>query len=175
MLPSGRLGMRLRLTMSLRDLPRACRTAQVKSYLAGNPGIALALNDSLAIGRREGSTGQGAYGGRGMGADAVMLDDCNFHQSVSLDRCGRTGSLHIPVLLQDPSGSPSRSTGAGALSLPPPLTCIKALAPCSGMQWTNRQVAALLSLLPWPASMPSGMQWNAVGHQGRATTVKRAV
>lgn len=62
------------------------RTAQVKSYLTGNPGITLALNDSLVIGRREG--GAADYGGYGRGADAVMLDDCNFHQSVSLDRRG---------------------------------------------------------------------------------------
>ncbi|CAK0735756.1 hypothetical protein CVIRNUC_000634 [Coccomyxa viridis] len=57
---------------------------QVKSYLTGNPAIAIALNDSLVIGRREGS--QNDYGGYGRGMDAVMLDDCNFHQSVSLDR-----------------------------------------------------------------------------------------
>ncbi len=60
----------------------------MKSYLSGNPGIALALNDSLAIGRREGGAQGGLYGGRGLGNDAVMLDDCNFHQSVSLDRWG---------------------------------------------------------------------------------------
>ena len=36
---------------------------QVKSYLTGNPAIAIALNDSLTIGRREG--GQNDYGGYG--------------------------------------------------------------------------------------------------------------
>ena len=72
--------------MSVETLSRlACMAcAQVKSYLTGNPGITLALNDSLVIGRREG--GANDYGGYGRGADAVMLDDCNFHQSVSLDR-----------------------------------------------------------------------------------------
>ena len=55
---------------------------QVKSYLAGNPAIRLALNEDLAIGRQEGT---GPRWGTG-GGDVVMLDDCNFHESVSLDR-----------------------------------------------------------------------------------------
>jgi hypothetical protein len=54
----------------------------VKSYLAGNPAIRLALNEDLAIGRQEGA---GPRWGTG-GGDVVMLDDCNFHESVSLDR-----------------------------------------------------------------------------------------
>ena len=41
---------------------------QVKSYLSGNPAIAIALNDSLVIGRREGS--QNDYGGYGRWAGA---------------------------------------------------------------------------------------------------------
>ena len=56
--------------------------AQVKSYLSGNPAISLALNDNLAIGRREGT--HAADYGHGYGSDVVMLDDCNFHQAVSL-------------------------------------------------------------------------------------------
>jgi len=64
----------------------------VKSYLAGNPPIALALNDSLAIGRREGDGG--AYGGAGA-HDAVMLDDCNFHESVSLTRFDAERTLEL--------------------------------------------------------------------------------
>ena len=58
----------------------AC-AVQVKSYLTGNPAICLALNDSLAIGRREGTAHTS-----GPASDVVMLDDCNFHESVSLDR-----------------------------------------------------------------------------------------
>lgn len=55
---------------------------QVKSYLAGNPAIRLALNEDLAIGRSEGAVPRwGAAAG-----DCVMLDDCNFHESVSLDK-----------------------------------------------------------------------------------------
>lgn len=44
---------------------------QVKSYLTGNPAIAIALNDSLVIGRREGS--QNDYGGYGRWADASSI------------------------------------------------------------------------------------------------------
>ena len=64
----------------------------MKSYLAGNPPIALALNDSLAIGRREGDGG--AYGGAGS-HDVVMLDDCNFHESVVLDRFDAERTLEL--------------------------------------------------------------------------------
>lgn len=56
---------------------------QVKSYLTGNPAINLALNDNLAIGRRE---GPGGTSGPPSSSEVVMLDDCNFHESVSLDR-----------------------------------------------------------------------------------------
>lgn len=70
--------------------------AQVKSYLTGNPAIAIALNDSLVIGRRE-SSGVADGGGYayGRGADPVMLDDCNFHQSVSLDRFETERTLQL--------------------------------------------------------------------------------
>lgn len=57
---------------------------QVKSYLAGNPAIRLALNDDLLIGRQD-SAARGAWGSGGT-LDLVQLDDCNFHESVSLDR-----------------------------------------------------------------------------------------
>ncbi|CAA2985075.1 AP-4 complex subunit mu [Olea europaea subsp. europaea] len=51
-------------------------TIQMKSYLTGNPEIRLALNDDLSIGRDySGSSGSGS----------VILDDCNFHESVHLD------------------------------------------------------------------------------------------
>ena len=58
---------------------------QVKSYLTGNPAISLALNDNLAIGRREGGMSTGGTASSSS-SDVVMLDDCNFHESVSLDR-----------------------------------------------------------------------------------------
>lgn len=41
----------------------------MKSYLKGNPGLRLVLNDDLIVGK--GSTGGG-----------VILDDCAFHESV---------------------------------------------------------------------------------------------
>ncbi|XP_015885954.3 AP-4 complex subunit mu isoform X2 [Ziziphus jujuba] len=64
-------------------------TIQMKSYLTGNPEIRLALNDDLSIGRDyRGSFGSGA----------VVLDDCNFHESVRLDNfdVDRTLSLVPP-------------------------------------------------------------------------------
>ncbi|XP_058088397.1 AP-4 complex subunit mu-like isoform X2 [Magnolia sinica] len=51
-------------------------TIQMKSYLTGNPEIRLALNEDLSIGRDYRSSA---------GAGAVILDDCNFHESVHLD------------------------------------------------------------------------------------------
>ena len=45
---------------------------QMKSYLAGNPELRLALNEDLVVGKG------GAYG-------SVILDDCNFHECVRLD------------------------------------------------------------------------------------------
>ena len=48
---------------------------QMKSYLAGNPALRLALNEDLAIGRQ--NAPGGAYG-------SVVLDDINFHECVNL-------------------------------------------------------------------------------------------
>ncbi|KAF0686676.1 Aste57867_21518 [Aphanomyces stellatus] len=50
---------------------------QMKSYLAGNPELRLALNEDLLIGQRAQSFGQ------------VALDDCNFHECVQLDEFER--------------------------------------------------------------------------------------
>lgn len=49
---------------------------QMKSYLAGNPELKLALNEELVIGKG---------GGGGGGFSAVEIDDCNFHECVNLD------------------------------------------------------------------------------------------
>ncbi|WOL02775.1 AP-4 complex subunit mu-like [Canna indica] len=57
-------------------------TIQMKSYLTGNPEIRLALNEELSIGRGGGSV----YDYRSSaGGGVVILDDCNFHESVRLD------------------------------------------------------------------------------------------
>ncbi|KAL2609487.1 hypothetical protein R1flu_028060 [Riccia fluitans] len=53
-------------------------TIQMKSYLSGNPEIRVALNEDLSIGRSE-------FGGAFGGGSMVILDDCNFHESVRLD------------------------------------------------------------------------------------------
>ncbi|KAK4802157.1 hypothetical protein SAY86_000360 [Trapa natans] len=70
-------------------------TIQMKSYLTGNPEIRVALNDELNIGRG----GQSIYDYRSStGSSAVILDDCNFHESVRLDSfdVDRTLSLVPP-------------------------------------------------------------------------------
>ncbi|KAK4747504.1 hypothetical protein SAY87_014090 [Trapa incisa] len=70
-------------------------TIQMKSYLTGNPEIRVALNDELNIGRG----GQSIYDYRSStGSGAVILDDCNFHESVRLDSfdVDRTLSLVPP-------------------------------------------------------------------------------
>lgn len=58
---------------------------QMKSYLAGNPELRLALNEDLVIGKgnASGSTGYGN----------VVLDDCNFHECVRLDEFDTTRTL----------------------------------------------------------------------------------
>ncbi|URE08614.1 Adaptor complexes medium subunit family [Musa troglodytarum] len=56
-------------------------TIQMKSYLTGNPEIRLALNEDLTIGRGSASV----YDYRSSSGGAVILDDCNFHESVRLD------------------------------------------------------------------------------------------
>ena len=73
----------------------------MKSYLAGNPAISLALNDSLIIGRREGASAS-HFGGGGDDENAIVsLDDCNFHESVSLNRFEADRTLE---LLKPPDG-----------------------------------------------------------------------
>jgi AP-4 complex subunit mu-1 len=50
-------------------------TIQMKSYLAGNPSLRLALNEELVVGK---GTGGGNFG-------AVEIDDCNFHECVNTE------------------------------------------------------------------------------------------
>ena len=56
----------------------------MKSFLGGNPELRLALNENLVIGRDR----AGGYG-------ALVLDDCNFHDSVRLDEFESTRTLHF--------------------------------------------------------------------------------
>ncbi|CAN7033307.1 unnamed protein product [Brassica rapa subsp. trilocularis] len=69
-------------------------TIQMKSYLSGNPEIRLALNEDLNIGRG----GASVYDYRSSSGSGVILDDCNFHESVRLDSfdSDRTLSLVPP-------------------------------------------------------------------------------
>ncbi|KAK4751814.1 hypothetical protein SAY87_020612 [Trapa incisa] len=72
-------------------------TIQMKSYLTGSPEIRIALNEELNIGRG----GRSIYDYRSStGSGAVILDDCNFHESVRLDSfdIDRTLSLVSEIL-----------------------------------------------------------------------------
>ncbi len=57
---------------------------QMKSYLSGNPGLRLALNEDLVVGKENAS----GYAG-------VVLDDCNFHECVNLDDFDGTRTLAL--------------------------------------------------------------------------------
>ncbi|XP_020675189.1 AP-4 complex subunit mu isoform X1 [Dendrobium catenatum] len=72
-------------------------TIQMKSYLSGNPDIRLALNEDLSIGRNVGNSMYADYRSSA-GGGSVILDDCNFHESVHLDNfdLDRTLSLVPP-------------------------------------------------------------------------------
>lgn len=59
-------------------------TIQVKSFLSGNPEIRVALNEDLVIGRQSLPPGFGPQFG-GPDSGLVILDDCNFHESVRMD------------------------------------------------------------------------------------------
>lgn len=60
-------------------------TIQMKSYLSGNPEIRVALNEDLSFPRSGESRYAPEYGGGSGGTGMVVLDDCNFHESVKLD------------------------------------------------------------------------------------------
>ncbi|XP_043808872.1 AP-4 complex subunit mu isoform X2 [Manihot esculenta] len=71
-------------------------TIQMKSYLTGNPEIRLALNEELSIGR----------GGRTIhdyssssGAGTLILDNCNFHESVQLDSFDMDRTLSLAEVI----------------------------------------------------------------------------
>ena len=75
---------------------------QVRNFLHDRPTIKLALNEELAIGGRD----LGAFGGPGRcqgysagGGTAVLLDDCNFHESADLSQfdVDRTISMSPPA------------------------------------------------------------------------------
>ncbi|KAH9611227.1 hypothetical protein KSS87_018043 [Heliosperma pusillum] len=66
-------------------------TIQMKSYLTGNPEIKLALNEDVTIGRG----GSSAFGYSSSGSGVVILDDCNFHESVHLDNFDIDRSLSL--------------------------------------------------------------------------------
>lgn len=56
----------------------------MKSYLSGNPGLRLALNEDLVVGKEN-----------AVGYAGVVLDDCNFHECVNLDDFESTRTLAL--------------------------------------------------------------------------------
>lgn len=56
---------------------------QMKSYLIGNPPLKLALNEGLVVGQHNAASG------------TVVLDDCNFHESVSTSEFDLNKTLRI--------------------------------------------------------------------------------
>lgn len=94
---------RLSVTFSPNGYILTCEidgSIQMKSYLTANPEIRVALNEDLVIGQRNapaallygGGSGAGGPGGGGSGGGGpdgnfgvVILDDCNFHESVRLE------------------------------------------------------------------------------------------
>lgn len=65
----------------------------MKSFLSGNPAISLHLIDDLRINRREGGGIASSYGG--VSSSEVVLDDCNFHESVNLESFDINRSLDL--------------------------------------------------------------------------------
>lgn len=63
---------------------------QMKSYLAGNPELKLALNEDLKMGRS------------GYGGGSVVLDDCNFNDCADVSNFESSRILKI----KPPTGMP---------------------------------------------------------------------
>ncbi|XP_048503233.1 AP-4 complex subunit mu-like [Beta vulgaris subsp. vulgaris] len=66
-------------------------TIQMKSYLIGHHGIKLALNEDITIGRGESSV----YGYSSTSSGTIILDDCDFHESVHLDNFDSDRTLSL--------------------------------------------------------------------------------
>merc|ERR1719223_84447 len=66
-------------------------TIQMKSYLAGNPELKIALNEELVVGKGSGGV---SYG------QVIEVDDCNFHECARLDGWGNERVLSF----QPPDG-----------------------------------------------------------------------
>uniref|UniRef100_K7K9X0 MHD domain-containing protein n=1 Tax=Glycine max TaxID=3847 RepID=K7K9X0_SOYBN len=93
-------------------------TIQMKSYLSGNPEIRLALNDDLSIGRSQGS----AFGYRSSsGSGTVILDDCNFHESVRLDSFDIDRTLSLAEVILKVSAEFPSSVTANTIKVQMPL------------------------------------------------------
>ncbi|KAF3320790.1 AP-4 complex subunit mu [Carex littledalei] len=100
-------------------------TIQMKSYLTGNPEIRLALNEDLSIGRN----GSSLYDYRSSaGGGTVILDDCNFHESVHLDSfdVDRTLTLAEVILKIRADFSPNVTANTITVQMPVPSYTMRA-------------------------------------------------
>ncbi|KAL6759889.1 Mu homology domain-containing protein [Haematococcus lacustris] len=91
-------------------------SVQVKSYLAGNPGIKIKLNDDLLIGRRDNPYGGGSLGILGSDPGLVVLDDCQFHEVANLE----SFDLDHSVSLVPPEGEFALLNYRSSQGLKPP-------------------------------------------------------
>ena len=73
----------------------------MRSFMSENVDVLLALNEDLAVGNRDQSPFGGDYGAGG--ALGVVLDDCNFHECVSLDNFERDRTLCVLRLTNYPA------------------------------------------------------------------------
>ena len=87
---------------------------QIRNFLHGTPQIRLALPEDLAIGGRDLSPYGGDYSFSGAGA--VLLDDCNFHESADL----RDFDTDRTIVLTPPEGEFSLMNYRSANDFNPP-------------------------------------------------------
>ncbi|KAJ9166480.1 hypothetical protein P3X46_021228 [Hevea brasiliensis] len=93
-------------------------TFSSSSNLTGNPEIRLALNEDLSIGR---GSGRSVYDYRSSsGSGAVILDDCNFHESVRLDNFDLNRTLTLVILKISAEFSSSITTNTIVVQMPLP-------------------------------------------------------
>eukprot|EP00850_Spirogloea_muscicola_P019681 SM000196S05373 [mRNA] locus=s196:246080:248219:+ [translate_table: standard] len=121
---------------------------QMKSYLTGNPEIRVALNEDLAIGRDSASSAASSFGpdyGAGSGgAGMVLLDDCNFHESVRLDDF----DLDRTLALVPPDGEFSVMNYRMTQEFKPPFRVYPVIEEAGPFKALAFSSSLLLSLLP---------------------------
>ena len=72
---------------------------QMRNFLRGEPKIRVALPEDLAVGGRDFNPayagGDYGYGVGGVSGAAVLLDDCNFHESADLSQFDSERTIEV--------------------------------------------------------------------------------